>query len=113
MTEILEMTVTFSLPDWVLKYNYTRRIRYDESHQWRGQVKEDRPENEVSDLIFEKMKFDEICLHPMNQWVKFELDVEEGTTINVGQVVALNHQLCEILEGHFESGRRKPHGNVY
>ena len=114
MVEILGMTVTFSLPDWVGKYDYTRRIRYGQHHCWKGQVKEDKLENEVMDVIDEeKMPVDEVCLHPMGRWIKFHIDIGEGYTINVGHIVALNHTLHEILEGHFKSGRRKPHGSIY
>lgn len=112
-TEILEMTVTFSLPDWVFKYDYSKRTYFDRTHQWAGQVKSDTTENEVADVLWEQMSWDEIGLHPMGPHVKFKLDLEDGTTINVGQVVQLNHQLHEILEGYFKSGKRKPHGNVY
>lgn len=108
MTEILEMTVTFSLPDWVGDYDYYKRV-YDEKDCYSHETLE----NEVADHLWKEMDWDEASMHPMGRWVKFKLDVGEGDVINVGQVVQLNHQLCEILEGHFESGRRKPHGNVY
>jgi len=111
MTKILEMTITFSLPDWVGRYDYTRRTYYDNSHQWKGQVKDDLLANEVCDILFKEMDYNEICLHPQGRWVKFEIDPKTNSV--VAEAARLQYNLQEVLEGHFKSGRRKPHGNVY
>jgi hypothetical protein len=108
------MTVTFSLPDWVLKYDYSKRTYFDKSHQWAGQVKSDTIENEVADYLWQlKHSWSEIGLHPMGPFVKYKLDVGEDDTIPVVQIVKLRMQLENALEGHFKSGKRKPHGDVY
>lgn len=113
MIEILEMTVTFSLPDWIFKYDYNKRTYFDESHQWAGQIKSDTTENEVADYLWKEMEWDEIGLHAMGPSIKFRLKHAEASTIPVGETVMLKAQLQSILRGHFRSGKREPHGNVY
>lgn len=106
MTEILEISVIFSLPEWVGKYDYYQR-HYDEN----GHYQYETVENEVADYLYEEMGWDEASMHPMGRWVKFKVTHEVNYTMK--EVLETQHSLHEILEGHFRAGKRKPHGNVY
>lgn len=112
MTEVLSIEVTFSLPDWIHKYDYIKWIRYDGSHRWAGQVKEKRCENEVSDYLWEQTpQWEELCNHFMGPWIKYSIEPESDDILT--EIMKLQHNLHEALEGHFKSGNRKPHGNIY
>jgi hypothetical protein len=107
LTEILSIDVTFGLPDWVEKYDYDKK-HYDSDNSY----SHDTMENEVFDYLWEKMHWEEASLHYMAYWVKFILEYDTVDEI-LPAIAKLQQELIEILEGHFRSGKRKPHGNVY
>lgn len=75
MIELIEIKITFNLPEWILekKWWWTERIYYGGSHVWAGQVKEDKYRNYILDRIGMMEGLTEYCDHPWGPWVTFEI----------------------------------------
>lgn len=74
LTEILDQTVTFSLPDWFPpeRLEYTRTKKYSPGHAYAGQVESTDYENSAVDALFRLKGLKEVSTHPMGKWAVFQ-----------------------------------------
>jgi hypothetical protein len=80
LAEIQLIEVTFSLPEWTADKRFDEEIPvfYDSGHAWKGQIKNYKNENAISDGLFEIKGVKEVCLDPMSQWVTVEFGCDLG-----------------------------------
>lgn len=73
--EYSECRVTFTLPQWVAedRFEYRKVHHFPKGHAYAGSYDRETLHNRVDDALF-TLGYDELCLHPMGQWVSFKLD---------------------------------------
>jgi hypothetical protein len=108
MPEVLSIEVTFSLPDWIEEFDYDK-IHVYQSGSWKGQYEKTTIENKVSDVLWEKMHWEEICLHPMGKWIKFILQ-ETDMFNSIGKEILQLQQEVDAILAKFEKKRKKSNG---
>ena len=70
--EVIEIRVTFSLPEWFAseRHDYRQPIRYAKGHAWEGQIDRWVEGNRAVDALLNIKGVDSVSHHPWSKYVE-------------------------------------------
>ena len=79
------VSVTFSLPLWVAdeRFNWYQHQYFDQYHAWAGSYEKTIEHNHIDDALFKYDPYEELCIHPMNCWVKYDLPLHANIQTSI------------------------------
>ena len=86
-TEIkcLSISVTFSLPNWTAdeRFEFTKNHYFDAGHAWAGSYDRTTLHNRLDDALFSETQYEELCLDPNAQWIKYDISLKGNVYENI------------------------------